>query len=316
VYERLVQPLVGGIYTADAEKLSLSATLPRFLEMERRHGSLIRGARREAVDGDSPRDASAARYSMFLAPRAGMTSLVAAIESRLPARTLHRNSPVQKIVRSESGEWRLSVGSQGTGGNKERQEHRADALIIAAAAHHAGRLLGDVDPSLAANLLRIPYADSAVAIVAYRREQIGHPLDGFGFVVPEIERRQILACSFSSIKFPGRAPADGVLLRVFLGGANHGEQVDLPDEALREIVTRELQDLLKVSGAPVLFRVARWRAAMPQYHVGHQALVAEIERAAAKHQHLYLSGNAYHGVGIPDCIHSGETAAEQIVASR
>jgi protoporphyrinogen/coproporphyrinogen III oxidase len=150
-------------------------------------------------------------------------------------------------------------------------------------------------------------------ILAYRREQLARPLDAFGFVVPEIENRKILAASFSSVKYEGRAPDDRVLIRVFIGGACHGELLERSDDELQSIAHSELTGILQIKGSPVLTRVARWTGSMPQYHVGHLQLVANIEQAAARWPTLQLAGNAYRGVGIPYCIHSGEQAAERIV---
>jgi oxygen-dependent protoporphyrinogen oxidase len=299
-----VQPLVGGIYTADAEKLSIRAALPRFVEMERRHGSLIRGLRRQP-DGGSAQAGSGARYSMFVAPREGISSLVDALAARLPPGTVELNRKVDRLERGPAG-WLVH-------GSGDPQPRCFDAAIVTTPAPQAARLLEKVDARAADDLSCIPYAGCAIALVGYRREQIGHPLDGFGFVVPEMERRRILACSFSSQKFPGRAPAECVLLRIFVGGAQHPEMSELPDDRLRTLVMEELRDLLKARGEPMLFEVVRWHAAMPQYHLGHCERVERIERAVAALPGLALAGNAYHGVGIPDCIHSGELAAERIL---
>ncbi len=139
-------------------------------------------------------------------------------------------------------------------------------------------------------------------------------MDGFGFVVPAVEQRQILSGSFSSVKYPGRAPDGQVLIRVFIGGALQAELLDLPDEGLQEIATRELAELMGIQGPPLLSRVARLPASMPQYYVGHQQRMAEILQRAAAAPGLFLTGNAYRGVGIPFCIQGGEKTAEQVVA--
>ena len=186
-------------------------------------------------------------------------------------------------------------------------------MIVAAPAPRAAQLLGTVDSELADELKQIPYAGSAIALVGYRREQIAHALDGFGFVVPEIEHRKILAASFSSVKFAGRAPDGHVLVRVFFGGAARPEMLELSDEALKQIVCLELGELLGTCGEPELFEVRRWGDKMPQYHLGHVERVRRIEQRAAQLSGFALAGNAYHGVGIPQCIHSGEQAADQIL---
>ncbi len=309
-FERIVQPLVGGIYTADPERLSLKATLPRFLEMERRYGSLIRAARAERRAGKSTGDGeSGARYGLFVAPRQGMSSLVAALAARLPAGTVQLNSPVARIEQTSPGLWSVELG----GVDADKQEF--DGLIVAVAAPLAGQLLYQVDRPLAADLRRIDYASSVVVSLGLKREQIERRLDSFGFVVPAVEKRRILAGSFSSVKFAGRAPDDSALLRVFIGGACQPELAELPDERLREIAIDELRALVGLRGEPLFVDIVRHPRSMPQYHVGHCDLVADIEHAAGRWPGLALAGNAYHGVGIPNCVHSGRSAAERIGAA-
>ncbi len=309
-FERLVQPLVGGIYTADAERLSLRATLPRFLDMERDHGSLIRAARHEART--KPRgeaaEVSGARYSLFVTPRRGLTSLVEAIAARLPAGSAALNTPVDRVLRRADGRWDVMFSSGAA--------ETFDGVVVASPAPVATRQLAELDAELSTELGRIPYAGAAVVSLGFRREQIDHPLDGFGFVVPEIERRRILACSFSSVKFAGRAPDGHELFRVFVGGARHPEMLDLEDAELVRLVREELAALLGVRGEPVVARVGRYRGAMPQYHVGHLKIVERIEARVAQLPGLELAGNAYRGVGIPDSIHSGEDAADRLLSAK
>ena len=306
VYQRLVQPLIGGIYTADPEKLSIAATMPRLVEMERRHGGLIRGARRRRAPsaGDDAKS-SGARYSMFVTPRGGLTSLIDAIAARLPQHTPRLNWPVEQLTRRADGRWRLTASG--------RDPKIFEAVIVALPAPRAARLLASVDRQLATLLENITYAGATVVAVGYRREQVSHALNGFGFVVPSIEGRRILAGSFSSIKYADRAPQGSVLFRVFVGGACQAELADLSDADLRRLVGEELAELLGVRGEPTMCQIVRWKGAMPQYHVGHVELVERVETRAAELPHLELAGNAYHGVGIPHCIHGGEEAARRIV---
>lgn len=303
-FERLVQPLVAGIYTADAEKLSMQAALPRFLEMERQHGGLIRAARRKGVADTS--ESSGARYGMFAAPRAGMSSIADALAARLPAGSVRLRSPVAQIRPADDDAWDVVT---------ERGVERFDAVVMAAPAAAAAKLVSGFDDALATGLREIPYAGSAIVLLGYRRDQIAQPLKSFGFVVPAVERRGILAASFSSVKFAGRAPGDRVLIRVFLGGAERPDQLEFDDGALRQMATEELSQLLGASGEPELSRVVRWPNSMPQYHVGHVQLVERIESGAARYPTLALAGSAYHGVGVPNCIHSGEQAAKHIVGA-
>lgn len=306
-YERIVQPLISSIYTADATRLSIGATMPQFVQMERKYGSLIRGARRRAAaqkGAAAEARSSGARYSMFVAPRDGMSSLVDAIAARLPENCVRLNSPVREIVSRDDGRWDVTAN--------DRAE-TFDAVIVAAPAPRAAEMLRGVDAEMCDDLSRIEMASSAVVSVAYRRGQIGHPLDGFGFVVPIADGRQTLAGSFSSVKYEGRAPDGFELMRVFVGGACQPELADLPDDDLREMVHAELVQLLDVTGEPHLTEITRWRQAMPQYHVGHLDLVSRIEARAAELPNLSLAGNAYRGVGVPQCIRSGEAAAERVL---
>ncbi len=300
-FERIVQPLVGGIYTADPEKLSVAATLPRFLEMEREHGSLTRGARRLA--SDSARKESGARYSLFVAPREGMESLVRAMAARLPNNCIRLNAETQRILPMEQG-WKVQA--------RGSPEEHFDGVLLALPAYHAAKLCQEWDDELSKDLNSIPYASSSVVVLGLRLDQIGVPLTGFGFVVPRQERRKILAASFGSLKFPGRAPEGHVLIRVFLGGACQPELADLPDAEQKRIVLDELRELLKVEGSPTFMEVLRWPRAMPQYHVGHVELVERIMRRANTHAGLALAGSGYEGVGVPHCIHHGERAAENL----
>jgi oxygen-dependent protoporphyrinogen oxidase len=317
--ERVAQPLVSGIYTADPDRLSLAATMPRFLEMERRHRSVILGMLQQparppllsdAVDAapGGGNDESGARWSLFVSLDDGMQRLVDTIAARLPRNAAHLGAAVATVaVGAAAGEWRVVLA------NGEVLE--ADAVVLATPAHVTAQLLRDLDPVLANELAGIPYASSATVTLAYRRVDIPHQLDGFGFVVPLVERRRIIACTFSSVKYPGRAPADAVLLRTFAGGALQASMNALDDAALEAAVRSELGALLGISAPPLLVRVHRHPEAMPQYHVGHLARVASIEQRLARHHPgLIVAGNAYRGVGIPDCVRSGEGAAETALA--
>ena len=188
-------------------------------------------------------------------------------------------------------------------------------MVLTTEAHAAARLIDAQDPGLALQLRAIPYASSVIVNVAYRRDQIQHPLDGFGAVVPAIEGRSILAVSFLSVKFPSRAPAGTVLLRVFVGGATQPELFDLDDAAIEELVRRELGELIGVSGDPLLLEIGRHPRSMPQYMLGHLDRVDAIRRKLARHPRLFLTGIAFDGVGIPDCIHAAESTAEAVVDS-
>ena len=300
--ERVAQPLVAGIYTADPDDLSLSATMPRFGELERRERSVIlglwRASRRAPQTGTS-----GARWSLFVTFQNGMEEMVTTIASRLPPGSVLLKHRVDGIERRGRG-WRV-VGGLGPA-------LEADQVIVATESYTASRLLRYVDPALATLLGEIPYASSATVTFGLRRADVPHPLDGFGFIVPRAERRSVLACTFSSVKYPGRAPAGHVLLRCFVGGALNEGILASDDTALIAAARDELREALGITAEPALTRVARWTKAMPQYHVGHPGRVETIEHCAAAVPGLHLAGGAYRGVGIADCVRSGETAAERV----
>ncbi len=307
--QRVAQPLVGGIYAADPETLSLRATMPRFLEMEANHRSLILGMRKgmkEAARRGGESTDSGARYSLFVSLAGGMSRLIEALESRLPAGSVRRNAPVSRVVPGGGG-WKAVLADGAV--------ESADGILLACPAYASADLLRGLDPVLADELSPIQYTSSATMSLAFRRDQVPHPLDGFGFVVPAIEKRSLMAVTFNSVKFAGRAPEGWVLIRAFLGGAMHPEAYGLDDASLREAVLRDLRELIGVAGAPAFVELYRWPCSMPQYPVGHLDRVRRIEARVANWPALAMAGNAFGGVGIPDCVHSGERAAEKLVAS-
>jgi oxygen-dependent protoporphyrinogen oxidase len=292
--ERMAQPMVGGIYTADPETLSLRATLPRFLDMERDHRSVILAMMRQG----QKRGTSGARYSLFLSFDEGMEVLVKALASTIPNVRLQTRI---KDLAFESGTWLIKSDSGLT--------TEADAVCLAVPAYIAAHLLENVNPRLAAQLNAIKYASTATINLAYKREAIRHSLNGFGFVVPFVEKRSLIACTFSSVKFDNRAPEGHVLLRAFAGGALQPEILDLKD--LESRIETDLRDLLNITGTPLFTELTKWNRSMPQYEVGHLDRVEAIEKELVPN--LVLAGNSYRGAGIPDCIRSGETAAENLV---
>jgi protoporphyrinogen/coproporphyrinogen III oxidase len=300
VLERVAEPLVGGIYTADPERLSLAATMPKFREIERRYRSLALGLRRTASDAT----AAGARYSLFVAPADGMGAFVDAVASRLPEGAVRLRTPVEALAR-EGGSWRVRAGGETL---------VADAVIVTAPAFVAASLLAPLDAELARLLGGIEYASSATVTLAYRSAEVGPLLHGFGFVVPAAEGRALLACTYSSRKYPGRAPEGHELLRAFVGGALRPRAMEMDDEALVASVRRDLEELVGIRATPELVRVRRWPRSMPQYAVGHLGRVAEIEARVAGLPGLGVAGAAYRGVGIPDCVRGGEEAGDLEVA--
>jgi oxygen-dependent protoporphyrinogen oxidase len=313
-FERLVEPLVAGIFVADATKLSLAATYPEFIAAERDHGSLWRAWQfRASQKEDSCQEAasapgdSGARYGAFVTLRGGLGRLVDALTARLGKERVALNSPVAAVEKLPNARWRV-VDADGNG-------NEFDGVIITLPARQAATLVQRVDSELSGSLARIQAASSVVATLLYRRAQVTRPLDGFGLVVPRVENRQIVAASFPSVKFAGRSPEGLIPVRVFLGGALRPEMIDRDDADILAIARQELAALIGAHGDPVLTFVARWREAMPQYHVGHVALVDAIDARVAALPGLELAGNSYRGVGIPQSLRSGLAAAERLASS-
>lgn len=296
---RMAQPMVGGIYTADPETLSLRATLPRFLEMEQKHRSLILALLRQSRAQKT--GTSGARYSLFVSFDRGMQVLVDAV-TRINA-DVFLNTRVRRLTYDQG--WRITTD--------RGEEIKADAVCLAVPAYVAASLLDDTHDELAQKLRQIKYASTATINLGYRRAAIAHPLNGFGFVVPFIEKRSLIACTFSSVKFAGRAPEGHTLLRAFAGGALQREIFALDELEISKRVEADLRDLLGIREDPSFIEVAKWERSMPQYEVGHLDRVVEIERLVSDLPRLSLAGNAYRGVGIPDCVRSGEAAAEALV---
>lgn len=315
-FQRIVQPMVGGIYTADPERLSLNATLPRFIEMEKRHGSLYRAFRKEqkaklALKENAVKEekASGARYGLFATLKDGMSTLLNRLEERISDQIPNRCEVKKKcrVERIEKSKDKYRVIDSNS------SEKIFDRVIVCLPAPKAALLLTDIDENLSAALKTIPYASSAIVVSGHSLSDIKYPMEAFGLVIPSIEKRNILAVSFTSRKFPGRAPDGKIQLRTFVGGATQPEQLEYSDYELIERVFEELKSIFGVSGRPDFASVSRWNEAMPQYELGHESRVAKIEKLAGGHEGLELCGNAYHGVGIPDVIHDAENAAQRLM---
>ena len=307
--ERVAQPLVAGIYAADPDRLSLSATMPRFQEMERRRRSIILAMRSEQRRRARGREAgSGARWSLFVSLRGGMQELVDTLYRRLDQASTRMQARATALLRDPAkAGWQIVADNQ--------QVFEADAVVLATPAFHVAEMLERLEPGAAGELKQIGYTSTATVSLAFRRADFPKPPDSFGFVVPAAEKRKIMACTFSSLKYPGRAPQDFILLRAFVGGALQPELLDLDDGAIERNVRAELGSLLGVHAGPLLSRIHRHPKSMPQYHVGHQARIERIERALQRFPTLALAGSAYRGVGIADCVRSGEEAAEKIIGA-
>ncbi|HEX6438915.1 MAG TPA: protoporphyrinogen oxidase [Candidatus Binatia bacterium] len=304
--ERVAQPLLGGIYAADPDKLSLISTMPRFKQMEKSQRSVIWAMWSEQRRRARKREGgSGARWSLFVTLAGGMQEMIDVIAQRLPQASPRLNTAVRSLFPSDGkNKWQIATG---TGEILE-----ADGIILAAPAFHTARILASAVPEAAKELSGITYASSATISLAYRNRDFPRIPDSFGFVVPAIESRKMMACTFSSLKYPGRAPEGHLLLRAFVGGSLQPDFLHDNDAILERNVRAEIGNLLGVNAEPLLVRIQRHPNAMPQYHVGHQARIQRIESALGKYANLALAGSAYHGVGIADCVHTGEEAAEKL----
>ncbi len=305
------QPMIGGMYSADPDRLSLAATLPVFRDMERQAGSVLAGLREKAESQHgAARHASGPRYNLFLTLRQGVAQLVERLAARLAPHVHIRCRATVQYVERVAGD----DGSIWTVRLQDGDRLEAEALCAAVPTPQAALLLHPVSSDLAQALTTIPYESAATVNLGFRASDIPRPLDGFGFVVPSVEQRCLTGCTFSSVKFPGRAPQGNVLLRVFIGGALHRDVIELSDRQMEHVVQRELRKLLGIEATPCLISIRRFQRAMPQYLVGHLDRVARIEALTERQPGLFLTGNGYRGIGLPDCVASAEGTAERMMA--
>jgi protoporphyrinogen/coproporphyrinogen III oxidase len=296
--DRLGEPLLAGIHAGDPERLSILATFPRFRELEKAHGSLVRGARAAARGRPAPQ-AGAKPAAAFYSLRGGLVELVQAAAARLDAACVRTGAPVVDVARNGSGFHIALAGG-------ERVE--AASVVLAAPGPRIAPALERLAPAASRALAAVPFASSATVLLGYERARVRHPLDGYGLVVPAGEGLRTSALSFVSTKLPYRAPEGHVLLRGFLGGARDPAALSLSDDEMIETVTREMKQVLGLDGRPLLGRVFRWPQATPQLEVGHAARMREVEREIAAVPGLFLTGAGVWSTGIPDSVADGARA--------
>ncbi len=313
--ERLADPLLSGIFGGDAAQLSARTVLPRLVEMESEYGSLTRGmlaahrkmrmaaSAKKAKTGGGGNTQPAAR-GVFTTLRGGMQQLIDTLTARIDPTRVRCSTPVMELEKVEDG-WKVRAG-----GTTEFY----DAVIMACPAWVAGELLGKVDLELGEELGAIPYSSSITVNLIYDEARLGPLPEGFGFLVPAVEGRAMLACTFAHRKFLGKTAARKAVLRAFLGGMRNEELAAKADAALVGTVRRELKEILGVCAVPEFTQVSRWRRAMAQYAVGHQERMGRVAARVAELPGLWLAGNAYDGIGIPDCIRLGRKAAKELAA--
>ena len=286
----LAEPLLAGVYGGDPSQLSASAVIARFVELEAKYGSLSRGVLAQA----RPKGGG----SLFQTLKGGLGQLV---EKLTPCADIRAVAQVSDLCLQDGGGFRVRVNGEWI---------LAHQVIIATPAYQAAALLRSLDGAIAELLGTVPYSSSLTMALIYDRKSLGRDLTGFGFLVPKPERQDLVACTIVNNKFPFRAPEDKVVLRCFMGGDSLGKS----DAEIEAIARRELQRILHISAAPLFTQIARWPQSMAQYTVGHDRRVAEVESRIKRIPGLYLAGNAYHGIGVPDCVRAGKLAAEAVLA--
>jgi len=305
VVDRLADPLLSGVYGGDANKLSARAVLPRFVEMEEKYGSLSRAMLAAHRKMAAMAKSQPAR-PLFSSLKDGMQQMVDAVVARLTTEAIRLRTRVRGVY-PHNGGWRVAI--------EMGQDSYYDAVVLATPANVAGALLEAVDVDLAKDLLGVSYSSSVTVALGYYMDQLRHLPPGFGFLVPRSEGTRMLACTFVHNKFPHRSPADKGLLRCFLGGARDEAILSLSDDDLLATVRGELKNIIKLDANPIFARISRWRGAMAQYEAGHLARVARIESCVSEMKQLAIAGNAFHGIGVPDCIRSGQQAADKILGA-
>ncbi|MGD2156502.1 MAG: protoporphyrinogen oxidase [Anaerolineales bacterium] len=317
-YENLIEPLMSGIYAGDGDKLSLQATLPYLRDLESNYGGLVKGAlavrrkrtRKAKAKDKSPNPTPGSR-SIFLTPLTGLAEIVEALVAELDAAgvEMRLRSRASNMIRADvtHDTWRVTLDSG---------EHlNADAIILATPAYVSAALVKNIAPELGVDLSAIEYVSTATVTLAYREGDLPRPLDGYGYVIPRREGRKALASTWTSTKFPHRVPQGYALVRVFIGRAGQENQIAWDNEGLLSIAREELELTLGITADPLLRRIYKWEKAMPQYNRGHPERLERIDTALEAIPGLALAGNGYGGIGIPDCIHSGELAANQVLDS-
>jgi oxygen-dependent protoporphyrinogen oxidase len=309
--DKIAEPLMAGIHVADPERLSLQATFPRFIQLEHKYGSLIKGMLAQKARRTEPgHNGTGRKLSLFMTLRGGLQQLVDTLAARLEGELLTG----VRVVGLERAETEPSTGDT-------RYRLRladgsmllADAVVLATPAYASADLVEPMHSKLAGKLRSIRYVSTATVSLGFRRAEFEHALDGFGFVVSAREKTRLMACTWTSTKFDQFAPDQHVLVRCFLGGHRRQELVEQPDESLVEVARDELRQVMGIHAEPVVTRVYRWPQANPQYDVGHLERVDRLEALAADLPGLYLTGSAYRGVGIPDCIEGARKTAELLV---
>lgn len=299
---KMAEPMLAGIYASDPEKMSIQSTFPMFVETERKYRSLILGmlARKKAMLMNADKR-PATPYSLFMTLKDGLGEIVDTVIKKSPNIQFKSSAKVAAIEKKEDG-WTVKL--------EDGWERSADAVILATPGYITAKLLQPVAPESAELLNGIHYVSTATVTLGYKKEGFSHPLDGFGFVVPKSEGRSILACTWTSSKFPHRAPEGYVMLRCYLGGALQEDIAEKDSETMETLVRKDLEEIMGIKEVPVFCKVFHNRKSNVQYHVNHSKRIDSIMNDLRNYPGLFLAGSAYRGIGIPDCIQNGNQSVE------
>lgn len=308
-FDYLIEPLVAGIYAGDAEELSIEATFPRFRELEREYGSVIKGMRIAQGKAAKLSRPPGGNSTLFMSLRGGLSELVRTLVQKLLERGVCLTAGVEcqevQPPTQESSSFQVIL--------KNGDRLPADAVVLATPTFQTARLLRSFQPETAGLLESIPYASTATISMAYPTETIGSQIRGFGFVIPRKEQRPLLAATWTSLKWPARCRAGETLIRCYIGGRGRESVLEQDDQPLVECVRRELAAIVGITTAPKYTEIHRWIRGMPQYVLGHQDRLAKVHHLLAAWPGLYLTGAGFYGIGIPDCIREGTKVGHQLI---
>ncbi len=307
--EMIAEPLIAGIHSGDPEKMSVQSTFPRFHQMEKDYGSLTRAtlaARKKMREMMKKKNPGVPERSFFISFKNGMYELVEKMLEKLKGENISTGKEVTSITKDGSGRFMIKINGS--------ESIIADSVIVTTPAYVSSTLLKDLNGKMSNSMELIPYIKSCTISIVYKKSDIENRLPrAFGFLVPSVERRNIMAATFTSLKWPNRCPDEYIMLRCFVGGKHRQEYVEKDDKTLIKIVRDELKSIIGIEAEPVKYRIFRWINNMPQYNMGHRELIDIIDKGMSENRGLYVTGSAYKGIGIPDCINNAEITAKRIV---
>lgn len=298
-YEKLIDAMATGIYAGDPSKMSMKSCFPKVYYLEKKFGGLIKGFL--AIKKEK-KDAKTQPAGALLSFREGMAELVTTLENTLSS-IIIKGKRVLGLTKSK-GRYVLNLS--------DGETIEGEKVILACPAYESAVILRDVNKEISEFLFKIPYPPLSVVALAFRKEQIGFGTYLYGFLIPHRERRKILGTLFDSSIFPNRAPEGYTLLRTMIGGRRAPELAELGDNEIIDLTLSELTELIKIKGEPEFVKIFRWQRAIPQYEIGHEERLKKIDEVLSKYPGLYLTGNAYRGVSVNDCIENSLKLAERI----